>query len=61
MYDIDDFDAMMDEWERLIVKGHHGAALTLVENAISDVPSLPPLHELQRRVRGPPHALSPRQ
>ena len=53
MYDIDDFDTMMDEWERLIIKGHHGAALTLVENAISDVPSLPPLRELQRRVRAP--------
>ena len=33
--------------------GHHGAALTLVEIAISDVPSLPPLRELLRRVRPP--------
>lgn len=50
MADIREFDAMMDEWERLIIKGQHGAALTMVENAIADVPSLPPLYELQRRV-----------
>ncbi len=53
MADIRDFDAMMDEWERLIILGQHGAALTMVENAISDVPSLPPLYELQRRVPAP--------
>ncbi|KAK9844066.1 hypothetical protein WJX81_003359 [Elliptochloris bilobata] len=43
-----DFDAMMDEWERLIVLGRHGEALSHVENSLAGVPSLPPLYDLQR-------------
>ena len=54
MNDIRDFDAMLDEWERLIVLGQHGAALDMVENALSEVPSAPPLYDLQRMVPAPP-------
>jgi len=45
------FDAMMDNWERLINEGKYAEGLTELENTLSGVPGLPPLEELQTMAR----------
>jgi len=47
------FDAMMDNWERLINEGKYAEGLTELENTLSGVPGLPPLEELQTMARRP--------